>query len=256
MVDAKINLARRRGGPGFSALARRKIEKLHRMAVGIAEFESAHASILLGQRLRATDGNRLEGDLLQFCVCGVHVADYHGKMLEPEIGASRVGGIVSSWQLVADEFHPFTAQLHRQGVRSLFDAEELLHCGIVKRLPRQRSETQPIAIKGLGPAEIGDRDSDAFYFDHAGARHARRHRDREHQQCDPHPPHHDGRSLRAAASKVIAGIVYDEHESIPFIGHQADPSALSMRISSASDHAWKGHPRGVCGASASAISET
>ena len=88
MVDAEVDLARLRGCPDLPALSWRKIKKLQRMTVRIAEFECTHASVFFRKCLRTIDGHRLEMDLLQFRVCRVHVGDHHGKMLEPQIGTS------------------------------------------------------------------------------------------------------------------------------------------------------------------------
>src|SRR5262249_46130461 len=118
MIDTEKDAIAGLSVPDRAPLARRKIQKLQWMAVGIPELERRYRAVLRRKRLRAADGYRGERNSLQLAGGFAHVADDDRKVLKPEVLTMAVGRKATPQFVEFDELDLLGPHAHDQSLKA------------------------------------------------------------------------------------------------------------------------------------------
>src|SRR5450432_1804718 len=172
MVDAKTGLRAATSAPPRRRRARRKAQKLQRMAFRVAELESGDTAGSCGQALRAAVGDLgPAGDGAEPSISGAHILDDNRQMLEKDVGRGGIDGIRSARRGEFEEFDDFLSERETKPPRSAGDAKQPLKRRARKTLfPDEAKPKRPL-IESAKPARLERRQAESNEF--ADRRHAK-----------------------------------------------------------------------------------
>ena len=141
--------------PHGPALARRKVDQLERMAVGVAKLVGVDAG---GECGGAAGRDRGGGP--HACGGGVHGADHDREVLEPEVVTAAAGRVGRAGAVPPDQLELVItkAQADRAGGGA---GEQGAGNRGFERAGMDAAEAERVAVEGLGPVEVGDDPADA-----------------------------------------------------------------------------------------------